>query len=88
MLRITLCWALEDVFLGSYELGPPVVERILIPDRLVGVNLSLLPFILLGRRLGGVFGIFGIIRSVVVSGAGVPFLFVMRFGAAPLTLTF
>ena len=37
------------------------ILRILIPDRLIGVNLSLLPIILLGRRLGGVFVIFGII---------------------------
>ena len=39
-----------------------------------GVVLTLFPFILFGCGLDGVFGIFGIIRSLIVSGAGITIL--------------
>ena len=45
-------------------------------DRFVEVGLSLFPLILLERRLNVVVGVFGILRSVIVSGAGIAFLFV------------
>ena len=44
-----------------------------------GDILTLFPLILFGRGLDGVFGIFGIVWSVIVYGAGIAVLFATRF---------
>ena len=55
------------------------ILRILILKRIIGVNLPFLPIIMFRCWFDGGIGVFGVLRSVNVSGAGIAVFSVTRF---------
>ena len=63
------------------------VLRVFVRGLFTRANLPIFPFILFGSWLNGVFIVFGTVRSVIFSCAGVAVFAAARFRAAPLTPT-